>query len=278
MLKIRFPQRVIVLFLLCLVVTMLLSVGSASANVPSSDVTIFPWDSLVNASPAISVNNPSNCTNYYGDASLNFTITSSKGWYSNVQSLENVGYFLDGKSYGPFNANSNLNSPFDYYINLTSGQGSHFLQVYFNYAGLDDSIIAGPIELTTEGHSDTVVFTVLPAVPTLAVQPLEINGTALNLNFTVNEPVSMLTYSLDNNGNVTIAGNTTLTNLPYGLNNITVYATNPAGNVGASQTVSFTLIKPEPSPTIMVMVVVSTIAVIVGVSIGLVVYRKKPKR
>ena len=59
------------------------------------------------------------------------------------------------------------------------------------------------------------------------------------LTLTVNEPVSQVTYSLDGQRNVTTAGNTTLTNLPYGEHNVTVYTTDKAGNVGASGTIHF---------------------------------------
>lgn len=68
------------------------------------------------------------------------------------------------------------------------------------------------------------------------------------MNFSVNEKISTVTYSLDGEDNVTIAGNTTLTGLPIGAHNLTVYASDAAGNVGASQTVNFTIINMTPTP------------------------------
>jgi len=48
-------------------------------------------------------------------------------------------------------------------------------------------------------------------------------------------------YSLDNEENVTIAGNTTLTNLSEGTHNIIVYANDTSGNMGSSSQVYFTI-------------------------------------
>jgi hypothetical protein len=149
------------------------------------------------------------------------------------------------------------------------------VQAFFDYAGLDDSTIQGPIELTTRNYTNTIVFTVLPAIPTVVIQPVEINGTTLILNFTVNEPFSKITYSINNQDNVSIAGNTTVTNLPYGNDKIIVYATNPAGNIGTSQTLTFDIA--QPFPTVTVAAISGAIIVIIVVVAGLLVYFKKHK-
>jgi len=93
------------------------------------------------------------------------------------------------------------------------------------------------------------------------------------LNFTVNEPVSQIAYSLDGQENVTVAGNTTLTGLSPGEYNITVYAQDTVGNVGASETIYFNIAEePVPFPTTLVVATVASLAVI---GIGLLVYFKK---
>jgi hypothetical protein len=95
------------------------------------------------------------------------------------------------------------------------------------------------------------------------------------LNFTVNEAVSQITYSLDGEDNVTVAGNTTLTGLSPGEYNVTVYAQDAVGNVGASETIYFnTAKKPEPKPFPTTLVIV-TIAAVAVISVGLLVYFKK---
>ena len=62
-----------------------------------------------------------------------------------------------------------------------------------------------------------------------------------------------------------------------GLHNITVYANDTFGNVGASQTITFDIANPEqPFPTVTVATISGAIAVIVGVA-GFLLYFKKHK-
>jgi hypothetical protein len=91
------------------------------------------------------------------------------------------------------------------------------------------------------------------------------------LNFTVNEPITKISYVLDGRENVTITGNTTLTGLSSGEHNLTIYSWDAVGNTGASETISFTVAEPFPTTVI---VPVASVAV---VGVGLVVYFKKRK-
>ena len=75
---------------------------------------------------------------------------------------------------------------------------------------------------------------------------------------------------------MTISGNTTLTGLPNGDHNVTVYATDEFGNTGASQIIYFSVEVPEPFPTALVATASGTALAIVGVV--LLVYLKKRKR
>ena len=59
------------------------------------------------------------------------------------------------------------------------------------------------------------------------------------LTFTVNETTLWIGYSLDRQENVTITGNTTLTDLSYGIHSVTIYANDTAGNMGSSETIYF---------------------------------------
>jgi hypothetical protein len=97
------------------------------------------------------------------------------------------------------------------------------------------------------------------------------------LTFTVDVPVAELGFSLDGEANVTVAGNTTLTGLADGVHNVTVYATDSAGNTGSSQTIQFTIAPeqqdPEPFPTTLVITASGVSAIAVGAC--LLVYFKK---
>ena len=86
-------------------------------------------------------------------------------------------------------------------------------------------------------------------------------------------------YKLDNETVAEISGNTTITGLSLGSHSLTVYATDDAGNTGASQTIHFTIAEePEPEPFPTVPVVAASIATVVLVGAGLLVYFKKRKR
>lgn len=67
------------------------------------------------------------------------------------------------------------------------------------------------------------------------------------LNFTVDETTLWMGYSLDDQANVTISGNTTLASLLDGKHHVTVYATDYPGNMGASDTVYFTVDTTSPN-------------------------------
>jgi hypothetical protein len=98
----------------------------------------------------------------------------------------------------------------------------------------------------------------------------------VSLDFTVDKAVNWTSYSLDGGLNQTVAGNSTLSELSNGLHRITVYSNDTFGNVGTSQTISFTVAKPEHFPVVPVAAVSVIVAVVVVA--GLLVYRKRPRR
>jgi parallel beta-helix repeat protein len=100
------------------------------------------------------------------------------------------------------------------------------------------------------------------------------NESSIPLSFTVDKQTIWIGYNLDGQDNVTISGNTTITDLPNGLHNVTVYARDEFDNIGASETIYFSVEVPEPFPTTLVVASVITVAV---VGIGLLVYFKKRK-
>jgi hypothetical protein len=114
-----------------------------------------------------------------------------------------------------------------------------------------------------------------PHISILSPENKAYNTSDVPLDFTVNEAVVHISYSLDGQENVTAAGNMTLTRLSNGAHNVTVYAADEAGNMGASETATFTVAVPEPFPVVPVV----TISVIIAVvTVGILVYFKKRKR
>ena len=122
-----------------------------------------------------------------------------------------------------------------------------------------------------------MVDTVPPEVSVLELDNKMFVEPEVPLNFTVNESFSKISYALDEQENVTVAGNTTLTGLTFGVHNVTVYAWDTVGNSGTSETVFFTITEPEqePFPTTLVVAPVASVAVIGAV---LAIYFKKRKR
>jgi hypothetical protein len=213
---------------------------------------------------------------------LNFTVAKPESWVGTsgylgyAQQLQSVSYEADGKSNGSVVVNSNLSSPFNYvaYLsNLTDGVHNLIVHAYatgfvIETHGLWDYYV--PI------NSSSAVYFTLDTTPTsvsvLSVKNETHDKSEVPLEFTTNEPTSQITYSLDGQENVTIAGNTTLTGLSYGVHNVTVYAWDAAGNIGSSETITFTTAKPQTFPATW-----ATAAIVVIVVVGLLVYFKKRK-
>jgi hypothetical protein len=95
------------------------------------------------------------------------------------------------------------------------------------------------------------------------------NGTfadSFPLNFIVNKPIKLASYSLDGAGNVTVSGNTTLTGMPAGVHTVTVYVTDVYGFEGVSNTVTFTTTEqPSSFPVVPIFLAVAAFAIIVAV-------------
>lgn len=116
--------------------------------------------------------------------------------------------------------------------------------------------------------------------PAISVQS-PLNETYANstipLVYASNKQVSWQAYSLDGKQNVTISGNSTLTDLTGGLHTLTVYANDTYGNLGASQTVSFNVKTPQTYAysTLAAILAASAAAIVVGLTIYLKKNRKK---
>ena len=94
----------------------------------------------------------------------------------------------------------------------------------------------------------------------------------VELDFSLNGSASQISYSLDGQKNVTIAGTSTLTGLLSGEHSLTVYATDEAGNIGVSETIYFTI---EPFPTTLV---IASAVILCIVAVVILAYYKKYKR
>jgi N-acetylneuraminic acid mutarotase len=222
------------------------AIGGLNGNNESVDVneqyTPFAYGTTP---PVLRVVSPENRAYNVSSIPVVFTATKSINW---------SGYSLDNI------ANVTLGED----ATLTElSEGNHSVAVYANDT------------FGNMGSSSTVYFsvdTVRPAILVLSPENKAYGTNEVQLNFTVNEPVPWLAYTLDGEDNVTTSKNITLAGLTNGAHNLTVYATDTVGNMGFSDTVHFSI---EPFPIITV-VAVTTSVIIVVLASYLVFKRKKP--
>ncbi len=113
-------------------------------------------------------------------------------------------------------------------------------------------------------------------------EAVNLTSLEVSLNFTVDEDSSRFSFSLDGQPNATIAGNYTFRGLSAGSHNLTIYAWDSAGNVGASETVNFKIVvtqesEPSSEPSFILPVAASATSIgVIAVAGG--VYVKKHRR
>ena len=161
--------------------------------------------------------------------------------------------------------------------NWTTATPNPIDQRNFGCAVLNDVlyVIGGYVDSETVTDANQaylpIGFSPLPEISVVSPLTQTYNGSSVSLNFTVDRPVSWMGYSLDGADNVTVTGNLTLSGLSGGVHNVTVYANDTYGNMGASETIFFTV---EPFPTSLVIAILITVSVII---VCLLVYFKKRK-
>ncbi len=169
-------------------------------------------------------------------------------------------------------------SEFSYSLNLTDiPEGKHnvtFTAVergYYYASFFEYYMLSGNV-------SSQLSFTVDTIPPNVAVLPMNktLSADEVPLPYAVDESAARVAYSLDRGENVTVFGNFTLSALSFGEHNVTIYAWDAAGNVGASETVTFTVAEPESFPTFPVAAVPAvSIAAVITVLIPLTRRRRR---
>ncbi len=221
--------------------------------IPETSFSLTIYFKVDTVHPTLKVLSPqSEATYTSSNVTLNFTVNEQVGW---------AGYSIDGEDVITTRLNTTI-------VGLS--YRTHVLRVYAN-----DS--AG-----NECFSPTIAFTVKDiASPVIAVlsETRSYNVSAVPLEFSVDKNVSWLGYSLDGKENVTVTGNFTLTDLQNGLHSLIIYANDTNGNMGVSQTFSFTVAAPklESDAFPMVPFVVISVVVAVVVAVAAVVYLEKRK-
>ena len=262
-------------FVLALILVLLVSaVAGAQQSLFAKANFVFPPPN-----PMITITSPTNSSTYnVSTRSLNVTITTLKTGYDYKGVSRLFTYSLDGQipeNITITNSSVSVNAGAPVFFvgsaNLTAlTEGPHNLTVHviFDYAPTTYS--KSGIYKESESTVNFMIDTVPPEVVILTLENKTFSTTGIPLNIIVNDD-SQITYSLDGQENMTFVGNTTLTNLPRGEHNVTVYAEDVVGNVAVSA-IRFNV---EPFPTTLVVASLITLAV---VSAGLLVFFKKRKR
>lgn len=233
---------------LTLTVTLILLVPAADAYIGS-----------------VTIESPTNTTYNSKDAlTLTATAHNAPFQFENQTYINySIFYSIDGQPQIPMSENSKAYTGTVTLPKLS--EGNHTITVTAQAISKHDGAILDVGECTINFTIDATP----PDISLLLPQSVTYNQNGFPLTFTVNEPTSRISYSLDDAANVTIAGNTTL--IPQtGPHNLILYANDTAGNIGASQTMNFTVA--EPFPFLLVVAVLAAVAV--GVA-GLVVYFKR---
>ena len=118
--------------------------------------------------------------------------------------------------------------------------------------------------------------------PEVCVLSLKDRGTygpdEVSLVFSLNRPVVWMGYSLDGQANVTIGGNVSLSGLSDGRHSVRVFAEDEYGNMGASETILFSVVAESLSMFFIAAGVVVAVMVAVVVCGGLFLFLRKHTR
>lgn len=223
----------------------------------------------INDPPNITIYSPVNGTQA-NDAFLNFSVGREREWFHG-RMLVSFTEQIDGNLCRSVEVNHDLkSSSFNYSATLENlSEGIHSLRVTLTYT-----------EVIMESHhikyqprissSTNISFTLDTTAPSISIQSFVNQANNGTLIFTVNDPATWITYSLDNMTSVIISGNTTIPNIPNGAHKLQISAADSAGNIGTSKTLSFDI---EPFSDTFAIVVMGASALTVGVI--LLVYLQK---
>lgn len=182
---------------------------------------------------------------------LNLTLYSA-GSIGSIDSRISMNYSIDGTNFNHVtltvsNPGTHIITNAKALVNLPElSEGKHSLTIYlwgYNQRTYQPQFLS---------YVNTVNFAIDSDSPKILMLSPENNATysatSIPMDFTLNEPATNVTYTLDGNKTILLFENTTLTELSAGEHNLTVTAMDATGNIGNSQTVQFTITTPTLTP------------------------------
>ncbi len=223
---------------------------------------------IINSVPKITLLSPQSILYYENSVNLSFYGTNM-GW--GTLEYSELKYWLDGEIKGTLNTALKAGEVFS--VNLTGlKDGKHTMEVTglvtvksltVYYGKITAQVGWGTASWTSSGQLNFTTDANAPNVSIPSWQDRTFETTDVPLNFTLSEPVSILSYSLDGNSNVTFTNVVmahiygkdnyyfVLNNLEEGSHSLKIYAKDTAGYTGESETYFFTVnTQPTPIPTV----------------------------
>jgi hypothetical protein len=196
-------------------------------SIPSPDTT----------PPTITIISPQETT--YTTSEIDYTLSEPVTW---------TAYSLDGEE------NVTITSP-----TIISGLsvGSHGITVFANdTAGNTGS--SGVVEFIV---ATTTIDTMAPIIVVDSPTNTTYDTNKISLSFVVNEEPTLKFYSLDGKANTTVVDSIVLSNLSVGEHRLIMYAEDLAGNMGASQQVTFTIAKSNEDRQLWIVGLIAIVAI-----------------
>lgn len=226
---------------------------------------------------AINILNPQNHTSYRVN-SVPLRVSVS---VSNLSDIFSILCYLDGRQITKPGGTT-------FHVFLTDlSEGAHTIRVsvsnqkILNWVWQDPFSSPPYADVHDVAYSDVVlsdsiiIFTVdnvSPLVLVLSPQNKTYGVADVPLDFAVNESTLQVAYSIDGRENVTVSGDVALFGLSEGEHTVIVYAWDAAGNVGASEIITFNIIEAETIPTALVAIALVSVVI---VAVGLLFYLRK---
>ena len=206
--------------------------NTGASSVVQFSVSIPPVDTTP---PTVVVVSPTNTTYSNSTVFLDFEVDEQVSWF---------GYSLDGVD--------NVTITGDTVLSGLS-EGTHTLVVF----ATDFADNTGASSVLQFSVSIAPVDTTPPTIVISSPENTTYEVSFVTLDIFVDEQVPWIGYSLDGVDNVTITGDTVLSGLSEGSHSIVVFATDLAGNTGASNIVQFAFSIPPVDATLPTVTVIS---------------------
>jgi hypothetical protein len=270
--------------LLLLLVSMFQFCSQATAN-PYIDEYVFndilPPEGT--QPPKVAIHSPQNNSLHQKNVMLNFDVSiPNLGDEKSIAYIEKVYYKASWQPNETAVTEDSFANKTSFSIDLNNmPEGNLSIMIYavglggyktkVSYSGYIATVYMDRFRMTGFSTVSFVKDSMSPVISIDSPQNTTYTTSDVRLDFVVSESVSKLLYCLDGKENQTLTGNLTFTNLTQGMHNVTLYATDLAGNSMASETLFFSVYLYES--LILPAAVLITATTIV--SVGLFIYLKK---